>query len=264
VEKYSDRGMSRIRYLVSEIPHSHDTSNGSNEIPISSANISNNFCHALDSRAPSFRAPSVRAVKKDQEEKNNQLEELSLSYSPSQAEEKKEEESVCSETQVKLKKEDYEKFCSEYGSQKIDGLIEEMNDWIISRGISYRDHAAELRNWIRRRGWAKQVQREAFRSGDNSPIPEIQEMRVREDLRIEKNKIIQQNMEWVTALMCNKENYIYLDSFRFVIKSNYCEVPEIPEAKFYHDSPGFKNCIESALEKLKTRDYTTKSPTNLY
>jgi len=49
---------------------------------------------------------------------------------------------------------DYEKFCQDNGKVKIDLLIEEMNDYCLAHGKTYKaeaGYAAAMRNWLRRR-----------------------------------------------------------------------------------------------------------------
>ncbi len=53
---------------------------------------------------------------------------------------------------VKLKQEEYESLCSLNTEPLIKTVIEEINDYIASKGLKpYKDYAATIRNWIRRR-----------------------------------------------------------------------------------------------------------------
>lgn len=53
-------------------------------------------------------------------------------------------------THVKLKQEDYDSLCDEYGKKTIDDLIIEMNDYISSTGKIYKCFASTLRNWLKK------------------------------------------------------------------------------------------------------------------
>ena len=53
---------------------------------------------------------------------------------------------------VKLKKEELESLYQTHGKQKVDSVIDQINDYISSTGKKcYKDYAATIRNWIRRR-----------------------------------------------------------------------------------------------------------------
>lgn len=53
---------------------------------------------------------------------------------------------------VQLKKEDYQKLTETYGKGVIDQVIEEMNDYCLSKAPKgYKCYAAAIRNWMRRR-----------------------------------------------------------------------------------------------------------------
>jgi len=52
---------------------------------------------------------------------------------------------------VKLKEDTYKLLCNEYGKQKIDDTINNMNDYISMHGKKpYKDYAAAIRAWIRK------------------------------------------------------------------------------------------------------------------
>lgn len=74
---------------------------------------------------------------------------------------------------VNLEKKDYEAFCSGYGKKVIDDLIEEINDYLASEGRKpYKDYAATIRNWIRKRqreSKAKQEKQAAQKKPDLNP-----------------------------------------------------------------------------------------------
>lgn len=53
---------------------------------------------------------------------------------------------------VKLKKQEHQALCDEHGKEVIDTLIEEMNDYCLaSRTEGYKDYAAAMRQWLRKR-----------------------------------------------------------------------------------------------------------------
>ena len=52
---------------------------------------------------------------------------------------------------VKLRKTEYEKLEAERGKKSLDQVIEEINDYQLSTGKKYKDYAATIRNWYRRR-----------------------------------------------------------------------------------------------------------------
>jgi len=52
---------------------------------------------------------------------------------------------------VKLKEEDYRKFATDWGKEATDAMIEELNDYIDSKGVKYKCYAATLRKWFRRK-----------------------------------------------------------------------------------------------------------------
>lgn len=53
---------------------------------------------------------------------------------------------------VSLEKEEHKKLCDDYGFEVVSGLIDEINDYLASSGKKpYRDYAATIRQWIRRR-----------------------------------------------------------------------------------------------------------------
>lgn len=52
---------------------------------------------------------------------------------------------------VRLKEGEMESLVKEHGAEKVDRIIQEINDYISSRGLKpYSDYAATIRNWIRR------------------------------------------------------------------------------------------------------------------
>jgi hypothetical protein len=159
---------------------------------------------------------------------------------------------------VKLKKEDYENFCKEYGQKDVDNLIEEMNEWIGSgRGSEYKDYNAGIKTWIRRRKWQKgQESEEGVNAIHNNQA--VREPTEEEKKWHAKRVAEEENYQWVENLLFQKENRPYLNNLRFTLLCKWCEVPEVPESKVYYDSPGFKVRINSLLEKLKTIDYTSQ------
>ena len=52
---------------------------------------------------------------------------------------------------VHLPKEDYETFCSKRGKDKVDDMVESINDYILSHGAKpYKDYSATLRAWFKK------------------------------------------------------------------------------------------------------------------
>jgi len=69
--------------------------------------------------------------------------------------ERKEKKDVCvlfpHGKHVRLKEGEMESLIKDYGPDKVDRIIEEINDYISSKGLKpYSDYAATIRNWIRR------------------------------------------------------------------------------------------------------------------
>lgn len=60
-------------------------------------------------------------------------------------------EMICFSPLVNLKKIEYDEFVLKRGKQVVDQVIEEMNDFLIATGKKYKNYAAALRNWFRRR-----------------------------------------------------------------------------------------------------------------
>ena len=53
---------------------------------------------------------------------------------------------------VKLNDEEYKKLSDEYGEIVVLKIIDEINDYILSKGLKpYKDYAATIRNWLRKR-----------------------------------------------------------------------------------------------------------------
>lgn len=50
---------------------------------------------------------------------------------------------------VKLTKEEHKALNEKYGESVITEIIEEMNDWCLANGKSYKDYAAAIRQWMR-------------------------------------------------------------------------------------------------------------------
>jgi predicted transcriptional regulator len=79
---------------------------------------------------------------------------------------------------VKLTEEDHAKLCSVHGAAVMAGLIEEMNDHCLAKGVRYKDYAAALRNWLRKRQNAPVKDRKFAPSSDqNQALKNIASMR---------------------------------------------------------------------------------------
>lgn len=74
---------------------------------------------------------------------------------------------------VKLTQREYDEFVKEYNKPGIDSLIEEMNDYCAaSRPAGYKDYAAALRQWIRRRKQEKS--KVSYREAEKAAINNYQ------------------------------------------------------------------------------------------
>jgi hypothetical protein len=61
------------------------------------------------------------------------------------------EEKIKFGTHVQLTQTSYDKLVADHGKPLIDQLITEMDDWCAAKGEKYKDYAAALRQWIRKR-----------------------------------------------------------------------------------------------------------------
>lgn len=52
---------------------------------------------------------------------------------------------------VKLTIEEHKALCETYGESLVATIIEEMNDWCLANGRNYKDYAAAIRQWFRKR-----------------------------------------------------------------------------------------------------------------
>lgn len=143
---------------------------------------------------------------------------------------------------IKLKKEDYENFCDEYGKTNVDQLFEEINDWISSgRGKAYKDYAAGIRTWIRRRDW-KRIEKSTIDFIQPKPQPK----KTKERAEI--------NLEWLESFLLQDEfkKKLYREC-RANMKERFVDFIDLPEGKIYYDqeSPVFQACVQSAIMKLK-------------
>ena len=73
---------------------------------------------------------------------------------------------------VSLRKEDHERFCKDNGFEVISGLIDEINDYLLSSGKKpYKDYAAAIRQWLRRR---KQQQKPIVPASNDTQLNDLQ------------------------------------------------------------------------------------------
>lgn len=148
----------------------------------------------------------------------------------------------CFGSHIKLKKEDYENFCDEYGKTNIDGLFEEINDWISSgRGKAYKDFAAGIRTWIRRRGWSK-----IEKNNVEFIQPKEQPKKIKTNSEV--------NQQWLLKFMLEDEfKKKLVRDWRMRQMENFVEFIDLPEGKIFFDQepPVFQVCIQSAIRKLQ-------------
>lgn len=107
---------------------------------------------------------------------------------------------------VSLAKDDYYLLCSGSGKEVIDGIIDEINDFLSSTGKKpYKDYAATIRNWLRRR-----QQQQASRSK-----PQTTQVKEMSDLTDVQNKNWKLNHDLVNELKidcpdkCGGFNFYY-------------------------------------------------------
>jgi len=154
---------------------------------------------------------------------------------------------------VKLTKSEREALEEVYGSERVGGIIEEINDYLASTGKKpYKDYAAAIRQWARRRGLVKV----------EAPKDEILEgFQVK---KVEKKIQTQEELdrEWFDKLesaknLCASGRFqefkiasTLMNQGKVWMYPTYIEFLGLPEAKFYYGEPGFRAKVDSALRKL--------------
>lgn len=96
---------------------------------------------------------------------------------------------------VKLSDPEYRKLCEDHGEDQVKDLIEEMNDYILAQGKKYKDYAAALRQWFRRR----------VQDSSNELTPE--QRRLAQKTPKERNE--ERNSKWMhVQLAKNREHFL--------------------------------------------------------
>lgn len=154
---------------------------------------------------------------------------------------------------VKLTRKEKEALEEVYGTSRVEGIIEEINDYLASTGKKpYKDYAAAIRQWARRRGMVKvEVPKDQI-------LEDFQEKKV-------KNKILtkeEADREWFDRIessrnLCASGRFqefriasTLMNQGKVWMYPTYIEFLELPEAKFYYGEPGFRDKVDSALRKL--------------
>lgn len=154
---------------------------------------------------------------------------------------------------VKLTKSEREALEGVYGASRVGELIEEINDYLASTGKKpYKDYAAAIRQWARRRGMVKvEAPKEDILDG-------FQVKKVEKKIKTQE----QLDTEWFDKLesaknLCESGRFqefkiasTLMNQGRIWMYPTYIEFLGIPEAKFYYGEPGFRDKIDSALRKL--------------
>lgn len=133
---------------------------------------------------------------------------------------------------VKLIQKDYDDFVSKYGKEFTDGMIAEINDWIVANGKKdYKCYAAAVRNWIRKKENESKADFGKKKTSDNIKVASI-----KENVEIAKE----------TAKSCKSKNY------SIEVLSKYVEIcPKGAgqvECLSYNEN-GFKEQLENILRK---------------
>lgn len=151
-----------------------------------------------------------------------------------------------------LEKKDYEKLCSTYGKLAIEGLIQEMNDYLASTGKKpYKDYAAALRNWIRRRN-LPELRQDHIKVAENIDTSNF-DAYFKESPLTEAERISKENLDWVEAkVYANKACRELMRKGRLRYQSGILEIDDVPEARFYFkDGHAFREQVKNALRKME-------------
>lgn len=149
---------------------------------------------------------------------------------------------------VKLTTEEREALEKFYGAQRVEGLIEEINDYLASTGKKpYKDYAAVVRQWARRRGFPQVI--EDPKDSMPSMIPEK---------KVDSNAFIrdpkaQSDYEWLEKIRrLNPPFGNLFRQFPFVVKQTdtYIQFLDLPEAKHFFGEDGFRSMVDSSCRKL--------------
>lgn len=74
-------------------------------------------------------------------------------------------------TQKPMKRATYEQLIEQYGQATVDDYFERVNDYCQSKGRQYRDHAATVRNWLKRDGVERRERSDTGPMLDTSGLP---------------------------------------------------------------------------------------------
>jgi hypothetical protein len=145
---------------------------------------------------------------------------------------------------VKLKESDYNDFCHTYGQKKIDGLLEEINDWIASgRGKPYKDYAAGIRTWIRKRPWEALQPIEPPKLIYRPELPKIPEN--------PKDVMSKKNQEWLDNLVIDKKSVRYYQRCdKIIIEPRLVRFALSPPVTIMFDDENFEKITLVAFNKL--------------
>jgi hypothetical protein len=103
---------------------------------------------------------------------------------------------------VQLKKEELVDLADQFGRVKVLEVIDEINDYLASTGKKpYKDYAATIRNWMRRR------KKENDSKGYSVSFETIQEeVKKRADFLIKKNHIVigYDYIEFINGILCTR------------------------------------------------------------
>ena len=154
---------------------------------------------------------------------------------------------------VKLTSEEKEELEKCFGNSQVEELIGEINDYLASTGKKpYKDYAATIRNWARRKGY------KLVPTYDPDPLSTFEKKQSPPQMKTKK----QSDMEWFDRLesaknLCESGRYnetnissTLMNDGRIWVYSDSVEFLELPEAKFYFGEDGFRNKVDSSLRKL--------------
>lgn len=127
---------------------------------------------------------------------------------------------LCFGTHVRLKsREEYDELTKAHGKEVVDQVILEINDYICAKGVKpYKDYAAAIRNWIRRK-----------KPDGMPPRTSLNDLGLIETLKTRKHLI---------------------QSGKVILGHNYAEFPQIRDAYFKIGDPGFRDKVLNTLRKM--------------
>ena len=78
---------------------------------------------------------------------------------PPDSSSKEKKETFGEDSHVKLTRKEHDKLCDDIGKARVSELIEELNDYIGSKGDKYKSHYSAIKSWHRRKGNEKPTSR---------------------------------------------------------------------------------------------------------